>query len=71
MPAQMRSVRIASDLVIRPLTRDSSQRRSFLLTAIWKAYQDLSKPVLIHCSAGLDRTGSAVEYIQRRLKDPD
>jgi len=39
------------------------------LTAIWNAYQDLPKPVLVHCSAGLDRTGMAIEYVQRRLQE--
>jgi protein tyrosine phosphatase (PTP) superfamily phosphohydrolase (DUF442 family) len=39
------------------------------LSKVWKAYKMLPKPVLIHCSAGLDRTECAVDYIQKRLKD--
>jgi protein tyrosine/serine phosphatase len=33
---------------------------------VWAVYQTIEKPVLIHCSAGLDRTGAAVEAIMER-----
>lgn len=44
-----------------PLSREQ-------LGKIWEAYKQLRKPVLVHCSAGVDRTRMAVDHIKDQLK---
>ena len=34
------------------------------LKAVWSAYQRLTKPLLVHCGAGVNRTGAAPAHIQ-------
>lgn len=39
------------------------------LPPIFDAFNESSKPVLIHCSAGVDRTGQSIEYILGVMED--
>ena len=39
------------------------------LADVWCAYQRLLKPVLVHCSAGISRSGAAVDHIMNHAKE--
>jgi protein tyrosine/serine phosphatase len=51
----------AEDDRIPPLTPEQ-------LNAVWSAYQRLTKPLLVHCGAGVNRTGAAVAHIRDCLE---
>jgi hypothetical protein len=38
------------------------------LDIVWEAFRALPSPVLVHCSAGIDRTGVAVLHILGKLE---
>ena len=48
--------------LLPPLDADALER-------IAQAYATLPKPALVHCSAGVDRTGRALEYLKQRFDD--
>jgi protein-tyrosine phosphatase len=35
----------------------------------WIAFQELPKPVLVHCSAGMDRTGRIIRHIMQHMDE--
>jgi len=35
---------------------------------VWQFFRDLPGPMLVHCWAGIDRTGAAVGFIRSRLE---
>lgn len=41
------------------------------LPEVWRLFRELPGPLLIHCWAGRDRTGAAVNYILERIAEEE
>jgi hypothetical protein len=55
---------------VRHVTADDHKRPPLSgaeLDQVWRAFRQLRRPVLVHCSAGRDRTGAALQHILGRL----
>ena len=41
------------------------------LNLVWDEFNRLDKPIIVHCSAGRDRTGAALSHIVSKLGSPE
>jgi protein tyrosine/serine phosphatase len=67
-----RDFRVEHIPITDPVANNRAQGEKELndnLERIYQAFLQLPRPVLVHCSAGIDRTGAAAKYIQRRLRE--
>ena len=53
----------ARDYKTPPLSTDE-------LNLVWDEFNRLDKPIIVHCSAGRDRTGAALSHIISKLGSP-
>ena len=60
---------VAHDPSKLPLSKDVKYSENYQMIEVGEAFDALPKPVLLHCSAGIDRTAPVAAYLAERARN--